>query len=1070
MQSSKGVGMRITMATWLSNRGLVRKLGLGVLAFLVTFGLPLTGRAVTPPSVTLTPSVASPQMLGTPVTWTARVLNAVAGHTYDYQFSVTYNGQTQIVSDFALPTNFTWVPHTVEGAYTFNVVVRDITATPYILFAPVSVSFTLMPWVTTPLATGAVNPTSHPLIALFSGPPCGAGHQMLVRFLPASPTGSQNPNSMTTSLVPCSKNSANFYVGGMYPTTAYLMHWEEYAGTTLVNTGSNLPFTTGALPAIPNSYQVNVPAESYDATYPVVLFESITGTTTATDLLGNVIWYFPNNQTIARIEPGGLLYGFSSPYAAIYDLAGNLVARTNIEILNEQLAAKGYPTMVQFNTHEFRNLPDGNMAVLASRYVVSTSAQGGTPTNPVNIVGDMVLVLDHNLQLVWAWDSFAHEDINRAATDGDFCSGAGCSTAVGPDWLHTNALQGTADGNIILSQRSQDWVIKINYAKGKGDGSVIWHMGAGDDFTIANPLSGSCSVSTIPGDPNVIPWFTHQHDAHFDYEDYASGDGYMIMTVFDDGNTRHDMCPGTQNSRGMVLLVDESARQIYVETVADLGGYSLALGSAQLLTPPNGNTYASFDSGYLDGATETQVSEVNLAGDIVYQEQLNQPSYRVYRMQNLDTTTEFETDPPGGIFGALPPSQPFDYSAGFAQDQDTFQFNGNSSLSGNLLELTDGGTDEASSVFYGSPLSVERFTTDFTFQLTNPAADGFTFTIQNAGLDALGSHGGGLGYEGIGESVAIKFDLHNNSGEGSNSTGLYVGGAAPTVPAISLPSNVNLHSGDSMDAHITYDGTTLILTLTDLTTKVTFSQPFTIDIPGTVGGSSAYFGFTGGTGQQSSTQQILNWSYEPVLVPYGPTGFPSGTGLTLNGSAAISGSSIELTNGSPYEAGSAFFTSPVNVQSFNSDFNFQLTSAAADGFTFTIQNAGPTALGHTGGSLGYAGIPESVAIKFDLFSNAGEGIDSTGIFTDGALPTVPSIDLTGTGINLHSGDMMHAHLSYDGNALTLTLTDLVTEATWTQPFVIDIPTIVGGNTAYVGFTGGSGSKTAVQQILNWTFE
>ena len=71
----------------------------------------------------------------------------------------------------------------------------------------------------------------------------------------------------------------------------------------------------------------------------------------------------------------------------------------------------------------------------------------------------------------------------------------------------------------------------------------------------------------------------------------------MLMTVFDDGNTRHDKCPGTQNSRGMVLLVDEAARQTYMETQADLGAYSFALGSAQLLTPPDGNIYSSFDSG-----------------------------------------------------------------------------------------------------------------------------------------------------------------------------------------------------------------------------------------------------------------------------------------------------------------------------------------------------------------------------------------------------------------------------------------------------------------------------------------
>ena len=67
-----------------------------------------------------------------------------------------------------------------------------------------------------------------------------------------------------------------------------------------------------------------------------------------------------------------------------------------------------------------------------------------------------------------------------------------------------------------------------------------------------------------------------------------------------------------------------------------------------------------------------------------------------------------------------------------------------------------------------------------------------------------------------------------------------------------------------MDAHITYDGTTLNLTITDLVTMATCTQPFTINIPATVGGSTAYVGFTGGTGGYGSTQQILSWSYEPV--------------------------------------------------------------------------------------------------------------------------------------------------------------------------------------------------------------
>jgi len=202
--------------------------------------------------------------------------------------------------------------------------------------------------------------------------------------------------------------------------------------------------------------------------------------------------------------------------------------------------------------------------------------------------------------------------------------------------------------------------------------------------------------------------------------------------------------------------------------------------------------------------------------------------------------------------------------------------------------------------------------------------------------------------------------------------------------------------------------------------------------------------------------------------------------LTYNGSAAINGAKLELTNGATYQAGSTFSTSPVDVTKFTSQFTFQLTAGAstADGFTFAIQGAGPTALGGYGGGLGYgtdgvnatARIATSVAVKFDLYSNAGEGVDSTGLYTNGADPTnIGSIDLTGTGIDLHSGDPIQANLTYDGTTLTVILTDTVTKATATQTYTVNIPSLVGGATAYVGFTGGTGGLTATQDILNWTF-
>ena len=200
------------------------------------------------------------------------------------------------------------------------------------------------------------------------------------------------------------------------------------------------------------------------------------------------------------------------------------------------------------------------------------------------------------------------------------------------------------------------------------------------------------------------------------------------------------------------------------------------------------------------------------------------------------------------------------------------QFNGHTKLNGTRLELTDGGQSEASSAWFTTPVNAQSFTTDFSFQLTNPNADGMTFTIQNAGLAALGLSGGGLGYgssvcgstTGIATSVAIKFDLFQNCQEGTNSTGLYVNGASPTVPAVTLGGGVNLHSGDIFNVHVTYNGTTLTMTITDAAnTSETFTASWTINIPATVGSNTALVGFTGGTGGQTATQQILNWTYGP---------------------------------------------------------------------------------------------------------------------------------------------------------------------------------------------------------------
>ena len=72
---------------------------------------------------------------------------------------------------------------------------------------------------------------------------------------------------------------------------------------------------------------------------------------------------------------------------------------------------------------------------------------------------------------------------------------------------------------------------------------------------------------------------------------------------------------------------------------------------------------------------------------------------------------------------------------------------------------------------------------------------------------------------------------------------------------------MSLHSGNPLNVTLAYDGTTLTMTITDTKTKASFSKSWTINIPATVGGNTAYVGFTGATGGQNALQNVLSWTY-----------------------------------------------------------------------------------------------------------------------------------------------------------------------------------------------------------------
>src|SRR5262249_27403554 len=108
------------------------------------------------------------------------------------------------------------------------------------------------------------------------------------------------------------------------------------------------------------------------------------------------------------------------------DLAGNSLRETNIDAVNAQLRAQGHGIIYSF-TNDAQRLPNGQTAVIA--FTERTVNISGTPTN---YVGDMIVVLDDNFQVTWAWDAFDHLDINRGPVLGEIVQPGGTepSTAV----------------------------------------------------------------------------------------------------------------------------------------------------------------------------------------------------------------------------------------------------------------------------------------------------------------------------------------------------------------------------------------------------------------------------------------------------------------------------------------------------------------------------------------------------------------------------------------------------------------------------------------------------------------
>lgn len=222
-----------------------------------------------------------------------------------------------------------------------------------------------------------------------------------------------------------------------------------------------------------------------------------------------------------------------------FNLADQTVQNLSMSELNRRLGSIGYkgPTIEMLH-HEVTLLPDGHFIVVGN----GTRNYSNLPGRPgkTRVVGDILIELDQNFNPVWTWSEFDHLNIDHHPTDF-------------PDWTHTNAVVYTKDdGNLLVSMRTQNWIIKIDFRNGKGTGKILWRLGDGGDFQL---IGGQA-----PSD-----WHYGQHGpAIFGDRDA----GVFDLGVMDNGYGRTapdgKMC-GIKSSPGcysaaVIYRIDEKAR------------------------------------------------------------------------------------------------------------------------------------------------------------------------------------------------------------------------------------------------------------------------------------------------------------------------------------------------------------------------------------------------------------------------------------------------------------------------------------------------------------------------------
>lgn len=378
-----------------------------------------------------------------------------------------------------------------------------------------------------PSLNGTVSPTGNPQVAEYSVT-LAKGGSVTIAFGKTTSYGVQTWSQQS----PPGGGTLSFYVAGMQGNTTYHMQAEVQYDDGTTENDMDHTFLTGSYPAssLPKMTVIPSPGQTPQPGIEIVNSLGTTVPILAIDLSGNVLWAYNPNLPLGggswlapKLLPNGDFIALASVTSSStlttpppanapdlvreFDLAGNTVKQITMAQLNAALAGSGYNLMLQTFSHDVTVLPNGHWLVLATtlKNVVLTGQ-----TTPTSVLGDAIVDLDPQLNPVWVWNEFDHLDVNRHPWNF-------------PDWTHTNAvIYSPDDGDLLVSIRHQNWIVKVDYDNGNGSGDILWHLGAGGDFKLVG--------GTDPTD-----WAYAQHGIAFTTSQTS---GFFGLAVMDNGDDR----------------------------------------------------------------------------------------------------------------------------------------------------------------------------------------------------------------------------------------------------------------------------------------------------------------------------------------------------------------------------------------------------------------------------------------------------------------------------------------------------------------------------------------------------